>query len=212
MLIVQNISPRAESLGSLQTAPVLVPALTQAVALAAGSPGNWTAPRWVPEVSCFVFSGNALYVFSDDCLQLWTVTAQYQLNGWTVNGSDLYNQDGCVLSQYDLNALIKNTSATPETAVNFKTHASWSSQTNPQSGYQALFADCAGSDLLYSAPTVLNDNSGNPSFFVLSGTGTVIPFSANLQVDPCVIDRTGRQCAVTLLAAGSAIDADERRI
>ncbi len=163
--------------------PDIIPALSQPVTLA-GSASNLTPPLWVEDAGCFLFSDDkAVYAFSDDCLQLWSIAPQYKLNGWAVNGSDLYVQDGCVICQYDLNALDENATIVPETAFNFKTHARWSSQT-PGAGLEStVYTGCSGDDLLYSAPVIQFPGSNAPVLYVLNGAGVVIPMPADLNVD-----------------------------
>jgi hypothetical protein len=177
-------TPRASSVFLADTPATLdlVPALTQTFTCS-GASGALTAPLWVSDVGCFVFGDDkAVYGFSDSCQPLWTLTAQYKLNGWTVAGSDLYVQDGCVLTQYDMNGLVAGASPHPENGFNFKTRTWWSSQKSAGTAKDALFTGCSGDDLIYSRPIVLSVGPA-PTLRILSGSGMLIPLPADLQVD-----------------------------
>ena len=182
-LAVSAATCKTAALGTTVGLADIPPALSQKVKLA-GSPSNLTPPLWVEDAGCILFSDDkAVYAFSDDCQQLWSIASQYKLNGWAVNGSDIYVQDGCVICQYDINALDQNATIVPETAFNFKTHARWTSQT-PGAGLEStIYTGCSGNDLLYSPPVIQFSDSKVPMLYVLNGAGVVIPMPADLNVD-----------------------------
>jgi hypothetical protein len=159
----------------------LVPVLSpQPVALADGGHVP-TALEYVAAAECFLFDdGKTLQAWSDRFLPLWTIVPRATLNGWVVSGADLYVQDGAVICQFDLRALLRFHSAdqapVPANALNLATGDSWTTQTSGGPSFPDWCAQTRDSG--YSPPVLW---AGDPNrVFVLTAHGKVYPLPADL--------------------------------
>lgn len=170
----------------------LAPSIRQLVTAKPAPNARWTTP--VLTGNRLLFSdGTTLYGYSASGNLLWTVGATNSISGWALDYGNLYIQDGCILTQYDLEALQDQSSdgsqvgALPDSAFNLSSHKYWSSQLGP-SPYSD-FAKNSLSNLRYSAPVVSRVRDRDALIFVLSSEGTICAFPANLLLKPQNVSR-----------------------
>jgi hypothetical protein len=150
------------------------------------SPRAFSALRFLPAAQIFVFDdGRYIYGISPNCQQLWTIAAQSKLNGWASADSHLYVQDGPVICQYDLNALLERQMSSaasapePSNAFNLATRSHWTAQKPGQPDFHTWFPKEEPNGH-YSAPTLWTRDPSGVEVFVLTSQGMVIPMPANL--------------------------------
>jgi hypothetical protein len=138
---------------------------------------------WLPPIEHFLFASPVGYhlVALNGALR-WTIATRYRPNGWFLLDSDLYVQDGCVISQYDLLGLQRAVAApVPGNACNLRTGKSWTDQRSGP-GIDSILGEADRTDIAYSAP-VGGWSGATRKVFVLSQAGRVFPLPTNLSVD-----------------------------
>jgi hypothetical protein len=142
--------------------------------------GPLSGLSWLPPAGPFIFSSPAgFHLVTTTGALRWTIPTRYQPHGWLLQDSDLYVQDGCVISQYDLRAVVRQVAMpVPENACNLHTGRSWSAQ-QPGAGIESIFTDSDRTDVAYSAP-VSGWSGTTPMVYVLSAAGRIHGLQANL--------------------------------
>jgi hypothetical protein len=164
--------------------PILQPSFSQTVVLPPTSPKQISSLHFEPNTQSFVFDdGQTVFGYSIYGTVLWTLVPQNHLNGWTINGTDLYLQDGSVTCQFDITALVTGAAPLPVGAINLKTETSWSGQQSPakREDFLALFSSSPTPDPGFSPPALWVPPPNGPFVVVIAANGHISELAPNLQ-------------------------------